>query len=161
MKREHLWPAGLTLILAITVAANIWVMRIASDDPSFAIEPNYYARAVQWDSTMAQEQRNRALAWHIAPALSAFTRDGAELRVSLTDSAGTAIRGARMRVSALYVGRASQVVHTALVEHAADYSVTLPVRHAGAWELRFDVELGGERFTATHRLDAQPAGRGT
>ena len=46
MKREHLWPAGLTLILAITVAANIWVMRIASDDPSFAIEPNYYARAV-------------------------------------------------------------------------------------------------------------------
>ena len=29
-------------------------MRIANDDPSFAIEPDYYRKAVTWDSTLAQ-----------------------------------------------------------------------------------------------------------
>lgn len=157
MKREHLWPIGLTAILMLTVAGNLWVMRIANADPSFAIEPDYYARAVRWDSTLAQEGRNRALAWRLAPALGGFSRDGAELRVTLTDASGVAIRGATVNVSALFVGRASQVVETALVERDAGYAVTLPVHHAGAWELKFDVTRGDDRFTITHRLDASPA----
>jgi hypothetical protein len=155
MKREHLWPLALTLVLAITVAANIWVMR----NPSFAIEPDYYARAVRWDSTMAQERRNGALAWHVAPVLADFTREGATLDVSITDASGHPVRGARVRVFALYVGRAGEVVDTALVERGNRYAVVLPVRHAGAWELRFEVERDGDRFTATHRVDAHPATR--
>lgn len=161
MKREHLWPLGLTTILALTVAGNLWVMRIANDDPSFAIEPDYYAKAVQWDSTMAQEGRNRALAWQLHPALSEFRDDGAALSVAITDASGRAVRGADVRVSALYVGRAGDVVNVPLSEGEARYEATLPVRHAGAWELRFEVRRGGDRFTATRRIDVRPAGRRT
>ena len=33
MKRGAWWPIGITTVLATTVAANLWVMRIANDDP--------------------------------------------------------------------------------------------------------------------------------
>lgn len=153
---------AIVAILAGTVAVNFWVMRIASADPSFAIEPNYYARAVGWDSTVAQEQLNRALGWHVVPTLSRFNDDGAVLRVSLTDSTGRAITGARVSVSALYVGRANDVFDVRLAPAGADYTARLPVKHRGAWELRFTVSQGSRRFTFTQRLDAQPAqARGT
>ena len=52
-------------VLALTVAGNLWVMRIANADPSFSVEPDYYRKAVDWDSTMAQRARNEALGWQL------------------------------------------------------------------------------------------------
>ena len=49
MKRGGWWPIAITGVLAATVAANIWVAKIASDDPSFAIEQDYYRKAITWD----------------------------------------------------------------------------------------------------------------
>ena len=56
MKRGLWWPIAVAAILATTVAANIWVMMIANDDPSFAIEPDYYRKALAWDTTLAQSR---------------------------------------------------------------------------------------------------------
>ncbi len=156
MKREHLWPLGLTAILVGTVAINFWVMHVASADPSFAIEPNYYARAVSWDSTVAQEARNRALGWRILPTLTAFDGDGALLRVSLSDSTGRAITDARVSVSALFIARANEVFDARLRPMGTGYAVHLPVKHRGEWELRFTVTRGARRFTSVQRIDAEP-----
>lgn len=164
MKREHLWPMGLVAILLGTVAINVWVLHVAGADPSFAIEPNYYARAVAWDSTVAQEQENRRLGWRIVPRLSAFDAEGAVLTASLTDGTGASIPDARVRVAALFIGRASQVFELDLERVGAAYAGRLPVRHRGAWELRFTVNRPGRagnvgplRFTSTQRVDARPA----
>ncbi|HVZ76776.1 MAG TPA: FixH family protein [Gemmatimonadaceae bacterium] len=158
MKRSTLWPLGITAILAITVGANFWLLRVANDDPSFAIEPNYYQKAVNWDSTMAQERRNAALGWKLAPSLGAFsTANGALLHVSLADSAGRGIAGAHVTVSALFNARANDIYSATLVPDSAGYHATLPVRHAGEWELRFDVRRDGAHFTSVSRVDAEPA----
>ena len=47
------WIAAVVLILGTTVAANFYVMHLAGDDPSFAIEPDYYDRALHWDDELA------------------------------------------------------------------------------------------------------------
>ena len=156
MKRGGLWPAGVALILAATVGGNIWLYRVAKDDDSFAIEPNYYAKAVAWDSTMAQAQRNGAIGWHLQSTLGAFSRNGALLRVSLTDSLGRAVSDATITVDAMYNARAAQVVRATLSPDGGGYAARLPVRHGGQWELRFDVVRGGERFTASARVEARP-----
>lgn len=157
MKREHLWPLGMAAILAGTVVINFWMIKVAGDDPSFAIEPNYYARAVAWDSTVAQEARNRRLGWRVEPTLTGFDESGAVLSVALSDSAGAAIPDAHVRVSALFVGRANEVLDAPLAPTGSRYAVRLPVRHRGAWELRFTVNRGGERFTSTHRVEVRSA----
>lgn len=158
MKRGMCWPIAMAVILAITVGANFWVMVIANDDPSFAIEKDYYAKAVNWDAEMAQESRNQSLGWHVEPSLAPFTRDrGALLRVQLVDARGAPITGATIKVAALFNARAGDVYEATLAPSTSGYSASLPVRHQGQWELRFDATRGSDHFTATARLEAVAA----
>jgi nitrogen fixation protein FixH len=158
MKRSTWWPVAIVAILTLTVGANLAVFYVANDDQGIAIEPDYYRKGVAWDSTMAQARENVALGWRVTPALAAFTeRDGADLRVTLTDSAGTAISDATVRVSAFYNARAGEVTDTTLVSGRGGYEGRLPVHRRGVWELRFDVRRGAVHFTATSRIEAVPA----
>jgi nitrogen fixation protein FixH len=162
MKRSTLWPLGIIGVLGITVGVNLAVYYVANDDPSLAIEKDYYRKAVNWDSTIAQARVNEALGWRLTPSLGAFTpARGAHLRVRLTDSTGTPIVGATVRVSAFFNARANNVVDTTLTAAAGGsdgYEGRLLVNHAGVWELRFEVTRGGSRFTATSRVEAAAAG---
>jgi len=161
MKRGAGWPIGLAAILVATVALNIWVYHVANDDQSLAIEPDYYQKAVDWDSTMAQMRQNAALGWRVSPTLAAFTaRDGARLQVTLTDASGAAIRGATVKVAAFFNARANDIIDTTLVSDSTGYGGRLPVTHGGVWELRFDVTRGHERFTSTSRVEAVQADHG-
>lgn len=153
------WPIAVVVVLTLVVLLNVWVAFIANDDPSFAIEPNYYAKAVAWDSTLAQQRRNAALGWTLTSTLDAFARGaGATLHVRLIDSAGKPIPAATIGVSALYNARAATVYTATMRADGDGYVTTLPVAHAGQWEFRFDVVRGGERFTSDVRIDAVPSG---
>ena len=156
MKRGAWWPIGITAILATTVAANIWVMTIASADPSFAIEPDYYRKAVAWDSTLAQARENTRLGWRLTPSLAPIAAvGGSRLSARLTDSTGTPIHGATIRVSARHVARAGDVHDVTLVASGSgEYAGELDARRAGQWELRFDVRTGSAHYTEVARVDA-------
>ncbi len=161
MKRGWGWPVAVVAILTATVGLNIWVYRVANDDPSFAVEPDYYQKAVDWDSTLAQRRQNLVLGWHLSPRLDAFTpRDGALLRVTLTDAGGVPIRDATVRVAAFFNARANDIIDSTLARDSAGYTVRLPVKYGGVWELQFDVHRGAQRFTATSRVEAVRAGNG-
>jgi nitrogen fixation protein FixH len=155
MKRGMLWPIAITGILTATVAANIAVAVLANDDPSFAIEPDYYQKAVHWDHHVAQEQKNATLRWHLEPTLGPASPNGSALTVRLMDSTGTRLQGASVQVAALNVGRASEVVTATLPARGAEYAVRLPVKRRGQWELRFTATRGGDRFTSVQRIDVQ------
>jgi nitrogen fixation protein FixH len=156
MKRGAWWPIGITAVLATTVAANIWVMMIANDDPSFAIEPDYYRKAVAWDSTLAQARESARLGWRLTPSLAPIpAAGGSRLSARLTDSTGTPIQGATIRVSARHVARASDVHDVALVASGSgEYAGSLDARRPGQWELRFDVRAGAAHYTEVARVDA-------
>ena len=157
MKRGARWPQAVTTILGITVAANIWLIRVASGDPSFAVEKDYYQRGVHWDDEMAQRARNRALGWRLAATLSPIeTGRGADLRIALTDSVVSPIEDASVVVTAVHVARAGQPVELTLAQRApGEYEARVPIERAGLWELRIDIHRGADRFTATERLDAR------
>jgi len=157
MKRGTWWPIGITVVLAVTVAANIWVAKIASDDPSFAIEQDYYRKAVTWDSTLAQASRNTHLGWRLTPELGPIGANGRR-RVSakLTDSTGAPISEATVRVSAIQIARANQVHEATLAAlGAGEYDAQIDGRLAGQWELRFDVRAGSAHFTDVARLEVR------
>jgi hypothetical protein len=158
MKRSTWWPIAIVAILALTVGANIAIYYVANADQGIAIEPDYYRKAVAWDSTMAQARENRTLGWRVTPSLAAFTaRDGADLRVTLTDSTGAAISDATVKVVAFYNARAGEISDTTLVRRSGGYETRLPVHHGGLWELRFDVTRGRVHFTSTARVEAVAA----
>lgn len=156
MKRGTRWPVAVSLILGTCVAANVWIIRIANADPSFAIEADYYQKALRWDEELAQRERNRALAWELTPTLSSISPDsGAELRVSLRDRTGAPLAGAEVVVQAMHNARAGEPLDGRLLRAGSgQYVARLPLKRPGIWELRFDVRQGTKHFTARHRIEA-------
>ena len=158
MKRGTRWPVAVALILGTCVAANIWIIRVANADPSFAVEADYYQKALRWDDELAQRERNRALGWEITPTLSSISPDsGAELRVSLRDRTGAPLSGAEIKVQAMHNTRAGDPFDGVLKgAGSGDSMARLPLKRPGIWELRFDVRQGTDLFTARHRIEAWP-----
>ena len=156
-RRGTAWPLAVITILGLTVAANIWLIRVASSDPSFAVEENYYQRGIHWDDELAQQAHNRALGWRLEASLSPIEAGhGAALRVALADSAIAPITDASVVVKAMHVARAGAPVEVTLTPRGrGEYEAVVPIERAGLWELHIDVHRGGERFTATERLDAR------
>jgi nitrogen fixation protein FixH len=149
-----LWPVGIVALLAGGAGANVGLLVIASRDASFAVEPDYYRKAVNWDQTMAQEARNAELGWRVAAAIEPAGRGQARLRARVADRAGAPVTGARVTVEAFASARAAQIVNVALVpEGAGVYAAALPVGRPGLWELRVTVARGAQVFTRTLSQD--------
>jgi nitrogen fixation protein FixH len=157
MKRGMGWPIAVAAILGVTIGANIWLVRVANGDPSFAVEEDYYQRGVHWDDELAQRAHNAALGWRLAASASPIRAGyGSDLRIALNDAAVAPIEGASVTVRAVHVARAGAPVDITLVSHIpGQYEARVPIERAGVWELRIDVHRGSDRFTATERLDVR------
>lgn len=157
--KEHVWPTIVIVALVANVTLGVVLSRVASSGASLAVEPDYYRKAVQWDSTLAQGRRNAALGWRVAPSLGALrTGRGGELALTLRDAAGAPVTGAVVRVDARHVAHADEAIASVLApDTPGSYRGTLPMQRAGLWELRVDVTRGGEHFTTVVRLDASPS----
>jgi nitrogen fixation protein FixH len=157
--RGWLWPLGLGLALALSAGSNILFMVLANRDASFAVEPDYYRKALEWDRTMAQEAANRALGWRVSVEAAMAGTQGRRLTLRLVDRDGRGVDGAIVSVEALHGARAADVVSGRLSgEGQGRYAAELPLARAGLWELRVRAERGGQIFT--QRISAELGGRG-
>ena len=159
MKKGMGWPIGVAVILGATIVANIVVMRIANDDPAFAIEPDYYKKAVAFDSTLATERESLALGWTATSTLVMSEGDGeSTLTVVLDDAQHQPVRGATVTVVALANSRANDRHAASLHEVAPGrYASAVATRVAGQWEVRIDAVRGAEHFVTSTRTDVSKA----
>ncbi len=143
------WPCAIVALLVASAGANIGLMLVASRDASFAVEPDYYRKAVEWDRTMAQEATNDALGWSLSARFAADGRaTGGRLVIRVLDRSGAALTGARVAVHAFPSARASQIFRAALdAEGAGVYSIAMAPGPAGLWEVRVTVTRGADVFT--------------
>lgn len=149
MRSGRAWPLAVGVLLAAGIAFNLGVVFVASRDPSFAVERDYYRKALAWDQTMAQERRNAELGWSLDVTIER-TPEAGEARVAarVTDREGRPVDGARFTVEALHNARARDVVTGALLaDGPGRYRATLPLHRAGLWELRLRAERGTDVFT--------------
>jgi nitrogen fixation protein FixH len=145
------WPIAIVALLAGSAGANIAFLVIAAHDASFAVERDYYAKALAWDEVIAQEARNRELGWAVSAAVERGpAARGARLVARVIDRAGAPVRGAAVSVDAFPSARASHVVTGALAPAGAGvYTLDLPGARAGVWEVRLRVARGADVFTGT------------
>lgn len=156
MKPGMGWPIAVAAILGATVVANIAVMRVANDDPSFAIEPDYYAKAIAFDSSAAAARRSAALHWTVTTATTATTASTGEriLQLTLADSLGHPITGAHVTSEALFIARANRVITATLTESApGHYEAPAAAMQPGQWEVRIAAVRGAAHFVSTMRTE--------
>ena len=152
--RFHRWPTTIVVVLVAQVGFGIWMARVAGSDPHYAIEPDYYARAVNWDSTMAQSRRDKALGWHATATMRRTDGPSATLHIQLMDPAGAAITTAdTVSADVLAVAHAGRIDRRMLVRDGSGYSATMEAARSGLWEVRIRVIRGADLFTAKLRTE--------
>lgn len=151
------WPALVVALLGAVVVADAVMIWVAVSDPSFAVEEDYYPRAVAWDETMAARRRSDALGWSVRWALApqAPGAGGTEVTAILVDRSGAPVEGARVTLETFHNARAATVLRAELRAIGdGRYAAVLPMRRPGLWEMRLDARRGDDRLVdvATEEL---------
>lgn len=153
--RGWAWPVAIVALLVGSAGANIGFMIVASRDASFAVEPDYYRKAVEWDRAMAQEARNAELGWMVSVRLEPADAGRARLVALVRDRTGAELTDADVRVEAFPSARGREIASVALepARGAGVYTGLLPSARPGLWEVRVRVTRGAEVFTRTLTQD--------
>jgi nitrogen fixation protein FixH len=150
MKKGSLWPWVIGGALALHVVASLVVVAVATSDPSYAVEEDYYQKAIAWDDKRAQDRVNSELGWSLECSATAPARPGdlPELEARISDRTGAPLAGASVALEAFHNSHSDEILRVRLAA-AEDgvYRAPTPMRHDGLWELRFTVTRGNDTFT--------------
>ncbi|MEM9692368.1 MAG: FixH family protein [Myxococcota bacterium] len=139
-------------ILGGSVLANVYFVIKATGDPSFAIEKDYYQKAVAWDDTVEQNAASAALGWDVEVETTSHNSK-MQLGLVLVDDQRRPIHGADVTVRAFAIARSNQTYSTVLSERDGRYEGSFEGSRPGLWELVVEARLGSERFEKKLRLE--------
>ena len=149
MKPFRLFPGIVFVLLGTNVCIVGATVYLANSDRSFAVVPDYYQKALAWNQTLAQQQRNAALGWSATVSVGAESTLGRTVSVRLLDRAGMPVERANVELIAFHDARAADQYGATLSEAAPGvYETAMPIERAGSWEFRIRVQHGTDVFTA-------------
>jgi nitrogen fixation protein FixH len=151
-KRGRFWPLFIIAIFAAGIIPNLVLLFVATNDPSFAVEENYYEKSLAWDETMAQRAENERLGWSTEMSLTSAEapRGFRRLSLSVLDAQGARLERCRVHVETFHNARAAKRIEADLETSASGvHEALLPMRRPGLWELRLTVRCGEQTFTET------------
>jgi nitrogen fixation protein FixH len=121
-----------------------------------ATEPDYYAKAINYEQTIVQRQTNAKLGWSASPSLDGDAATGAiSLAVTLLDKAGEPVKGATVSAVAFASARSGQrqMLTLAAIDAATGkYSSPIKINRSGVWVVRITATRGDETFTRETEL---------
>jgi len=146
------WPVAIVGIIALHVACMMGVILFSTRDPSFAVEPNHYQKALAWDAFSARSRASAALGWKVHAQTEAAI-DQARTRsldLSIVDRDGKPVTGARVAVLAFPHARGEDRLRFDLTEATpGHYAARAGMVRTGLWELRLVAERGADSFSST------------
>lgn len=146
MLKDGRWvPFMIVGLLAISVVANVILIGYAHNDPGFAVEPDYYEKAVEFDEIQAARAASDRLGWRVS-----VKAERERLEVRLFDGDGKPVSGAEMSVEAFHNARANQRIKGTLSAEAPGlYAMRAPFARPGIWEYRLEAVRGEDHFIET------------
>jgi uncharacterized GH25 family protein len=148
-------------LLASSVIGVGSMALVATHDPSFSTEPDYYQKAVHWDQVQAQAAQNQRLSYQLSlpQTLTPDAGRRASIELVVRDHAGQPVSGARVRAEAFSNLAASEITTLDFVERAPGrYETTLATSHLGVWDFRVSADRDADHFTAELRSELVPRG---
>ncbi len=148
MKSGKVWIGLVIGLLLLSVGIQAAMLVLASSDPSFALEPEYEQKALEWDALKRERQRSDALGWEVKlRAIPAKVRGQVEVRLTAMDAADQPIDGAQVSLEGFHNARLSEIRSWTLPYRGEGvYAETLPLQRAGVWEFRVRIDRGDDRY---------------
>jgi nitrogen fixation protein FixH len=144
-------------LLGMQVVLGFAAVTLATGDASFAVVPGYHEQALHWDENRALLRNSAALGWidRISADATADVLGRRTLSIALQDESGRPLTHASVAATVFHHARANEVQNVSFVESAVPgrYSVELPMRQNGLWEVRLNATRGAKRFAMTRRIE--------
>jgi hypothetical protein len=151
MKKGSLWPWVIGGALVLHVLLSLAVVFFATTDASYAIEEDYYQKAINWDEKRAQDRANDKLGWSLTFAVTPPTTPGEHptIEVHLAGFNAEPLSGATVSLETFHKARSEDIIRLTFeaTGDAGRYKASPAMRHNGLWELRFSVTRGTDTFT--------------
>lgn len=147
------WMFVPVILLAGLIGFQMLLLSGALNDPSFALEEDYYQKAVDWDVHVAQQRENARLGWRVEPRVER-AGEGARFVLVMSDAQGRPLTGAQISVVAFHNARANERQSPGFREEGDGRYVTAAAAlRPGQWELRVMVMHGAGRFEESYRVE--------
>lgn len=143
------WLLAIAGLLASNTIAMIVLTVVASNGESQVI-PAYYDRAVHFDDEIDRAAASRALGWRAEVAIA-----GGAIHVVVADAGGSAIEGARVRVTGYQRAHAADAVDVVLAAAGAGHYRGGVAARRGWHDLTVVAERDGARYTQRIAVEAR------
>jgi len=145
------WTAVVVGILGASFIFAMVTLYHASTDPSFAVEPDYYEKALNWDEHAALREASAQLGWTIGLSAGPGAEPGRRIvTMALSDREGEPIENADVSVVAFHNARAANRHEFSMDGVGAGvYTTDQPLNRPGHWEFRFTIMADGSTFIHT------------
>ena len=127
---------------------------LATGDPSFAVVPDYYQKAVGYDDRRAALAASEQLGWSVQlePAPTADVRGQRDAVVRLNDREGRPVEGASVRIDCYHVSRAADPQTFELIEVLpGQYIGAAKMDREGFWQFDLSATRGDDVFVSDLR----------
>jgi nitrogen fixation protein FixH len=162
--RRFVMPAVVLGFLGAHMLFVLTAITVAVGDPSFAVVPDYYQKAVDWDEQKAERAASDALGWtvEVIPSRAVSIRGERDVEVVVHDADGVPVTGAAVSVTVYHHARASHVVEADLspADAPGHYAATLDMRNEGVWDITLRITRGDDRFVQAHKAYVRGAYEG-
>jgi FixH len=132
---------------------------VAIRDPNFALEPDYYQKALHWDQVQAQAANNQRFGYTFSapPSIALDGHGHASFEVKIKARNGREVTGARVIAIAFPNAYSEEVSPLQFSERVPGvYTAPVSARHAGLWEFRLSMDSAADHATVILRSDLTP-----
>lgn len=160
--RVFLMPGVVCGLLGGHVVFVAIAITLATGDRSFAVVPDYYQKAVDWDQRRDELAASDELGWRVElrPSGTVDALGQRNLALAVHDAAGQPVAGAAVTVEFFHHARAKDFRDIELSEVVpGQYAAAAQMPLAGRWQFDIVIERGEQRYVATLQQHV-PSGEG-
>ena len=153
--RRRRWPIIIAALLVAHTALMITFVAIATRDPNFSVDPDYYGKAIRWDQQQARQRASDLLGWQADLMIEGPQRQPI---LTLTDGMGRPIPSISASATYFHYAHAQDVRTTVFNVNYAQptrFMADVLLPYAGEWEFHVTASTpGGQEFLKRFVVEA-------
>lgn len=153
------WPVFVVALLLINIVIASFAIYYASTDKTFAVEPDYYRKAMNWDSYAAMRDASVKLGWRLTPRVEPAPDASRKPRfvLEVKDQMGKPVSDVQFRGLAFHHARAADRLDLALANSGNGvYECEAALNRPGLWEVRLIASRGRDIFESVEQVEVPP-----
>lgn len=151
------WPFVIVGMLFFHASLMIGTILVINARHDLFVEPNYYAKSIEWDSQREKMETPDRLGWQIDLETDQPTKDSTDLRtmrVTLKDRNGDSIDRALVEVVSFHPAHANNRIQSVLIENDAGiYEKQLAMNEPGFWKVNLTIRYQGAEALVNREIE--------